>query len=53
MAAVVVTGVVFVVTGSNGDLDDTPSLTSVLGFGVSVTGLAMSLLREGTAGEDG
>lgn len=53
VAAVVVTGVVFVVAGRNGDLKDTASLTSVLGFAVSVTGLAVSLLHGGTAGEGG
>ncbi|GED90723.1 NACHT domain-containing NTPase [Streptomyces sp. 6-11-2] len=52
VAAVLVTGVVFVVAGRNGELGDTAPLTSVLGFGLSVTGLAVSLLREGTT-DDG
>ncbi|MFD8079211.1 NACHT domain-containing protein [Streptomyces sp. NPDC059718] len=47
VAAVLVTGVVFVVAGSKGDLGETGPLTSVLGFGLSVVGLAASLLREG------
>jgi hypothetical protein len=51
MAAVAVTGVVFVVAVKNGDLKDTASLISVLGFGVTVIGLAASLLRKGSTGE--
>ncbi|MEU6325217.1 NACHT domain-containing protein [Streptomyces sp. NPDC047009] len=51
-AAVLVTGVVFLVADRNGDLGKTEPLTAVLGFGLSMTGLAMSLLREGTT-EDG
>ncbi|UXY32442.1 NACHT domain-containing protein [Streptomyces sp. HUAS TT20] len=52
-AAALAMGVVFVVAGRNGDLGDTGSLTAVLGFGLSVTGLAVSLLREGAAQESG
>ncbi|MEU6656878.1 NACHT domain-containing protein [Streptomyces sp. NPDC046900] len=52
VAAVLVTGVVFLVADRNGDLGKTEPLTAVLGFGLSMTGLAMSLLREGTT-EDG
>jgi hypothetical protein len=53
VAAVVVTGVVLVVAARNGDLGDTSSLTAVLGFAVSVAGLAASLLREGSTRESG
>ncbi|MFD3928342.1 NACHT domain-containing protein [Streptomyces sp. NPDC058614] len=48
--AAVVTGVVFVVAAKNGDLGDTSSLTTVLGFALSVTGLAVSLLRGEASG---
>ncbi|MGI5401302.1 NACHT domain-containing protein [Streptomyces sp. CA-135486] len=51
VAAVLVTGLVFVVAGANGDLYETSGLTSVLGLAVSVTGLAVSRMREPAAGD--
>ncbi|MFK4228109.1 NACHT domain-containing protein, partial [Streptomyces sp. NPDC019890] len=46
-----VTGLVFVVAGANGDLYETSGLTSVLGLVVSVTGLAVSRMRERATGD--
>lgn len=45
LGAVAVTGVVLVVALRNGDLGNTSSLTAVLGFGLSVAGLAVNLWR--------
>ncbi|MDQ0830810.1 hypothetical protein QF032_002654 [Streptomyces achromogenes] len=43
--AVIVTGLVLVVAARNGGLGDATKLTTVLGFGVSVMGLAINLFR--------
>lgn len=51
VAAVLVTGLVFVVAGANGDLYETSGLTSVLGLAVSVTGLAVAWMRERATGD--
>ncbi|MGW8396093.1 NACHT domain-containing protein [Streptomyces lydicus] len=47
--AVIVTGVVFAVTAQGGGLSKPETLTSVLGFGVSVTGLAINAFRSSAA----
>ncbi|MER6958202.1 NACHT domain-containing protein [Streptomyces sp. NPDC000618] len=51
--AVIVTGVVFAVTARQGGLGDPSTLTTVLGFGVSVTGLAINLVRSSAADGSG
>ncbi|WP_425832027.1 NACHT domain-containing protein [Streptomyces fractus] len=45
-----VTGIVLLVALRNGDLGNTSSLTAVLGFGLSVVGLAVNLWRDSPAG---
>ncbi|WP_329359159.1 NACHT domain-containing protein [Streptomyces sp. NBC_01483] len=47
MVAVLLTGAVLAVAVLNRDFTDTTRLTTVLGFLLSVTGLALGLLREG------
>jgi hypothetical protein len=47
--AVIVTGLVLVVAARNGGLGDATKLTTVLGFGVSVMGLAINLFRTSAA----
>ncbi|MBG7704672.1 NACHT domain-containing protein [Streptomyces sp. MC1] len=51
LGAVAVTGSVLLVALRNGKLSDAPTLTAVLGLGVSVTGLAVNLWRSGAAAE--
>ncbi|MFD9393511.1 NACHT domain-containing protein [Streptomyces sp. NPDC060000] len=51
--AVIVTGVVFAVTAHDGGLGKPETLTSVLGFGVSVTGLAVNAFRNSSANGTG
>lgn len=52
LGAVAATGAVLFVAASNGDLGKTSSLTAVLGFGLSVVGLAVNLWRSTPQGGD-